>query len=228
MPKFQHVLLASFALLFVLLGVSAITSSSRNTEAQLSINPSALTGEYDPSDIIGEFHTQQIASVQTNSTIVSQQVLGETNETKRIEVDLSAQRLYGFEGDRKVFDFLISSGKWNRTPTGTFHIWGKFRYTKMEGGSKEHHTYYYLPNVPFVMFFSNEELSASKGFSIHGTYWHDNFGHPMSHGCINMKTSEVEQIYNWAMPDLGGKRSIHASEENPGTEVYIYGEAPTE
>jgi len=78
------------------------------------------------------------------------------------------------------------------------------------------------------MFFSNDEVPSWRGFGIHGTYWHDNFGHPMSHGCINMKTEEVEQIYYWANPELGEKQSIHASANNPGTKIIIYGEAPNE
>lgn len=190
------------------------------------INPAAQSGLFDSRSIVGEFLGQKVvAPVEQTQTQVAH-VLGDTDSPKRIEVDLANQRLYAYEGDTKVYDFLISSGKYGRTPTGTFKIWGKFRYAKMEGGSKEKHTYYYLPNVPFVMFFSNDEIAASRGFSIHGTYWHDNFGHPMSHGCINMKTEEVEQLYYWAQPDTGDKKSIRASEENPGTEVIIFGEAP--
>ena len=65
------------------------------------------------------------------------------------------------------------------------------------------------------------------GYSIHGAYWHNNFGHPMSHGCVNMKTEDAEQIYNWANPPTEGN-TTYATKENPGTEVVIYGTAPTE
>ena len=78
----------------------------------------------------------------------------------------------------------------------------------MSGGSKELGTYYYLPNVPYIMFFYNDKVSKSTGYSLHGTYWHNNFGVPMSHGCINMRTGDVAQIYNWA---------------TVGTTVTIYG-----
>jgi len=71
----------------------------------------------------------------------------------------------------------------------------------MSGGSKELGTYYYLPNVPYILFFYNDKVEKKTGYSIHGTYWHNNFGTPMSHGCINMKTSEAEIIYNWADPN---------------------------
>jgi len=152
-------------------------------------------------------------------------ILGQTTANKRIEIDLTNQRLYAYEDNNLVYNFLISSGKWARTPTGTFQIWTKLRYSKMEGGSKAINTYYYLPNVPFTMYFYNDATPKSRGFSLHGTYWHSNFGHPMSHGCINMKTEEAEQIYYWALPDLQGKKSIYASADNPGTPVTIYGEA---
>lgn len=190
------------------------------------IHPLSLTGNYDQSEIKGEFHGQLAASAELAEGQPETRVLGDTNAEKRIEVDLTNQRLYAYEGEQKVYDFLVSTGKWGRTPTGEFTIWGKFKYTKMEGGSKERNTYYYLPNVPFVMFFSNNEIAPSRGFSIHGTYWHENFGIPMSHGCVNMKTSEAEQLFYWANPDIGDKRSGKATTEDPGTKVIIYGEAP--
>jgi len=68
----------------------------------------------------------------------------------------------------------------------------------MSGGSKENGTYYYLPNVPYILFYYNNQVPKQYGYSLHGTYWHDNFGTPMSHGCINMKTEDVAQIFNWA------------------------------
>jgi hypothetical protein len=197
-------------------------------KSQSSVDPMSLNGSYDSKETQGEFYGKKTVSSVVSDSGKSQFVLGVTDKPKRIEVDLSTQRLYAFEGDEKVYDFLISSGKWGRTPTGTFKIWGKFRYTKMSGGSKQLNTYYYLPNVPFVMFFSNNEIAASRGFSLHGTYWHENFGHPMSHGCINMRTEEAEQIFNWSAPNIGDLKSGKATAEDPGTEVIIYGVAPRE
>ena len=156
----------------------------------------------------------------------STRVLGEETSQKRIEVDLTNQRLLAFENNQLKYSFLISSGKWGRTPTGRFRIWVKLRATKMEGGSKALRTYYYLPNVPYVMYFYNEDIPKWRGYGLHGTYWHSNFGHPMSHGCINMKTEEAEQLYYWVQPNLKGGKSVYADEENPGTEIFIYGQAP--
>lgn len=194
---------------------------------QKNIEPDKLTGEYEETNIQGTFFGQKVVSNEiVEQNIKTKKVLGVTDKPKRIEVDLTSQRVYAFEGDQKVYDFLISSGKWGRTPTGTFTIWGKFRYTKMEGGKKELNTYYYLPNVPYVMFFENVEIPAYRGFSLHGTYWHNNFGHPMSHGCINMKTEEAGLLYNWADPNLGESKSGRATVDNLGTQVIIYGVAP--
>jgi lipoprotein-anchoring transpeptidase ErfK/SrfK len=227
---FKRNILPLFIIGFAIASIGLLLQLSpppQRDDAQDPIIPLSLTGEYDTASTLGEFHTQKVASAEL-SDVAAPKVLGDTNATKRIEVDLSTQRLYAYEGDNKVYDFLISSGKWNKTPTGTFHIWGKFRFTKMSGGSKERHTYYYLPNVPYVMFFSNDEVAASQGFSLHGTYWHSNFGTPMSHGCINMKTEEAGLLYEWSLPSLGDKKSGRADDENPGTEVKIYGEAPKE
>jgi lipoprotein-anchoring transpeptidase ErfK/SrfK len=103
-----------------------------------------------------------------------------------IDVDLSQQMLYAYEGSTIVARFLISSGvPAFPTVTGQFHIYIKLISTLMTGDG------YYLPNVPFTMYFY-------KGFGIHGTYWHHNFGHPMSHGCVNMYTPDAEWMFNWA------------------------------
>ena len=193
--------------------------------SQATVDPKTITSLFDSTATGAVFNNRWLAFPYATEEY-AYQVLGETSEPKRIEVDLANQRLYAYEGDRRVFDFLISSGKWGKTPTGDFRIWTKLRYTKMEGGSKVLRTYYYLPNVPFVMYFYNDEIPKWRGFGLHGTYWHSNFGHPMSHGCINMRTEEAGQLYYWAQPDLRGRGSILAGDDNPGTPVVIYGEAP--
>jgi LysM repeat protein len=101
-------------------------------------------------------------------------------------VDLSEQRLYAYEGDTLVRTTLISSGTW-RTPTvvGTFSIYLRYTSARMRGPG------YDLPNVPYTMYFY-------KGYGLHGTYWHNNFGTPMSHGCVNMPTPEAEWAFNWS------------------------------
>lgn len=108
------------------------------------------------------------------------------NGVRWIDVDLSTQSLYAYEGDTVVNSFVVSTGTW-RTPTvtGRYKIWIKLKSTTMSGPG------YYLTNVPYTMYFY-------KGYGIHGTYWHNNFGTPMSHGCVNMRTSDAEWLFYWA------------------------------
>lgn len=122
------------------------------------------------------------------------EILGDNaqiDDSKSIVVDLSEQRLYMKQDGKTIGSFLVSTGRWFPTPTGQWRIWGKFRTTTMEGGSKELSTYYNLPNVPYTMYYD-------RGYGIHGAYWHNNFGTPMSHGCTNMKPEEAAIVYNWA------------------------------
>ncbi|GBD08744.1 hypothetical protein HRbin22_00985 [Candidatus Thermoflexus japonica] len=106
-----------------------------------------------------------------------------------ILVDLSDQELMAYEGETIVLRTKVSTGR-PRTPTviGTFRIYLKLRAQAMTGPG------YRLPNVPYVMYFY-------QGYALHGTYWHNNFGRPMSHGCVNLPTPIAEQLYQWA--DIG-------------------------
>ncbi len=209
----------SLAIILSSLFIVNATDQTNHYEPQSGYEPSLSSAIIDNNPINVPAY---IASAPTPP-----KVLGETTDEKVIYVDLSNQRLYAYEGDKLIFNFLVSTGKWGRTPTGEFRIANKFRFIKMSGGSTVLRTYYYLPNVPYTMFFGNSEIPASKGFSLHGTYWHNNFGHPMSHGCVNLKISEAGIIYNWADPLLPeGKTSGVASKENLGTRVIIYGTPP--
>jgi len=207
---------------FLGLGRNKLGTFSR----QKDIDTTVLVGEYDSLASSAIFNNNSVSIPLDVSEDVYSPVLGESSGNKRIEVDLTNQRLYAYEDDRLIYNFLVSTGKWGKTPTGTFNIWVKLRYTKMEGGSKAINTYYYLPNVPYVMYFYNNEIPKYRGFGLHGTYWHSNFGHTMSHGCINMRTEEAGLIYYWAKPDLRGKRSVFTNDGNLGTQIVIYGVAP--
>jgi lipoprotein-anchoring transpeptidase ErfK/SrfK len=143
---------------------------------------------------------------------------------KRIEVDLTHQRLYAFEDATKVYDFLISSGKIQTpTPTGAFWPWIKLRYTRMQGGNKSLGTYYNLANVPYVIYFYNQNYPKYAKYGLHGTYWHNNFGHPMSHGCVNLRTADMAKLYFWI--DLV---SYNKLDEGSGTIISIYGTTPSQ
>jgi len=106
--------------------------------------------------------------------------------THWIDVDLTQQMLYAYAGDTVVNSFLVSTGTWmTPTVTGKYKIWIKLRSSAMSGPD------YYLPDVPYIMYFF-------KDYGIHGTYWHNNFGTPMSHGCVNMRIPDAEWLYNFA------------------------------
>jgi lipoprotein-anchoring transpeptidase ErfK/SrfK len=112
-----------------------------------------------------------------------------------IDVNLSEQRLYAYEGDTIAASFLVSTGVSQfPTVTGQYHIYIKLISTTMSGPG------YYLPDVPYTMYFY-------KGYGIHGTYWHNNFGTPMSHGCVNMYTPDAEWVYYWA--SVGTLVNVH-------------------
>lgn len=159
-------------------------------------------------------YSQKLAQGNTDT-----EVLGTTNssgEEKWIEVSLSEQKLRAWEGNKLVMEFPISGGKWAPTPTGTFNIWYKTRSQSMVGGSEVLGTYYNLPNVPNNMFFY-------QGYAIHGAYWHNNFGQPMSHGCVNEPLASAAQIFDWAGPVVPtGQGAIRATPENPGTRVLVH------
>jgi len=105
---------------------------------------------------------------------------------KQIVVILHEQRVYAYQNGQLVRNVLVSTGlPGTPTVTGTYHIYVKYTAQLMVGPD------YYLPNVPWVMYFY-------EGYSFHGTYWHHNWGHPMSHGCVNMPTDEALWLYDWA------------------------------
>ncbi len=185
---------------------------------QAPIDPNSISSSYNTKLLTAQFHGNKILTPLFMETNVLSSKSND-NKEKPIEIDLTNQKLYAFEDSKKVYDFLVSTGKWGRTPTGEFHIWTKLRYALMAGGSKALNTYYYLPNVPYTMYFYNGSVSKSRGFGIHGTYWHSNFGHPMSHGCINMKTEEVKELFSWAASE---------QEDGTGTKIIIYGTTPKE
>lgn len=144
-------------------------------------------------DIIGIFQGRKIAPPKVDLALVKVEtsVLGVSvsDGKKHIYVDLSTQTLYGYQGTNQIIKVLISSGKWGRTPTGNFNIWTKLPVTRMAGGQGA--DAYDLPNVQWVMYFHND-------FGFHTAYWHNNFGHPMSHGCVNMRLIDAKALYSWA------------------------------
>lgn len=138
-------------------------------------------------------------------------------EDKWIDVDLTAQRVVAYEGAQPVFSALVSTGlPGTPTVTGRYYIYLKYRTQTMYGGNRASGDYYYLPDVPYVQYFY-------QGYSFHGTYWHDNFGQPMSRGCVNMRTDDARWLFEWAEPDAPpDQNQTWADDEHPGTLVVIH------
>lgn len=118
-----------------------------------------------------------------------------TNE-KLISVDLGSQKLMAWENGKIVYETKVSSGM-NLTPTvkGSFKIYRKIPLHDMRGPSPYKNIYpsgkYLTKNVPNSMYFY-------QGYAIHGAYWHNNFGRPASHGCVNVPLASAQWLYDWA------------------------------
>jgi hypothetical protein len=117
------------------------------------------------------------------------------SEGRWIDVDLGDQMLTAYEGSDPVMRFLVSTGTASHpTVTGQFRIWVKLESTRMKGPG------YDLKDVPYTMYFY-------EGYGLHGAYWHNNFGTPMSHGCVNLSPSDSAWLFNFA--SVGTLVNIH-------------------
>ena len=121
------------------------------------------------------------------------------NETsvKSILVDLSSEMLYAYDGNTLFMEEPISTGL-ELTPTaiGTFTVYkmtpSRYMQGPLPGVSDQ---VYDLPGVPWNLYFTQD------GAVIHGAYWHDHFGEPWSHGCVNLSPDNAKKLYYWA--DIG-------------------------
>ncbi|MCI0553725.1 MAG: L,D-transpeptidase family protein [Anaerolineae bacterium] len=150
------------------------------TEAPIATQTPAAT------ETPGSMVMEIIADTPTSQYAAQGSYPAKGNGARWIDVDLSQQRVYAYEGDIIVNSFIVSTGT-SRTPTvtGKYKIWIKLKSTTMSGPG------YHLTNVPYTMYFY-------KGYGLHGTYWHNNFGTPMSHGCVNLSIPDAQWLYNWA------------------------------
>lgn len=184
--------------------------------------PSDLSGKIDSSQKIAYFEGKSLEVPGFVFENKRPPVLGASSDNKWIEVDLSEQKVRAWDGVSLFLESLVSTGlPWWPTPTGEFYIWSKARATRMEGGEGKY--YYNLPNVPYVMFFANDKVAEGRGYSLHGTYWHNDFGRVHSHGCVNLPTPIAERLYYWTNPPLvDGKSYIRTGKDNPGTKIVIH------
>jgi LysM repeat protein len=109
---------------------------------------------------------------------------------KWIDINVRTQTITAFQGNTPLKSVLVSTGvAWYPTPIGRYKVYMKVQSQAMSGGSGA--SRYYLPGVPWVMYFTG-------AYAIHGTYWHSNFGRPMSHGCVNLTIDDAKWFFDWA------------------------------
>lgn len=140
-------------------------------------------------------------------------------EQKVIVISLSEQRLIAAEGDQIMLDAKISSGVGRRpthyasTPLGEFRTFFKRPAGHMTGGDGVS-SFYDLPGVPWSTYLNQH------GISIHGTYWHNDYGTRRSHGCINLPPAQARWVYRWTNPVvLPEEKQVYLP--GTGTRVYV-------
>jgi hypothetical protein len=119
------------------------------------------------------------------------------DDQKRIVVDLTTQMVTAFEGENLVFSQRCASGvRGTETPRGEFRTYHKGPSVHMtnEGDAVEDEHIYSLPGVPWCSFFTG------AGNAFHGAYWHNDYGQPRSHGCVNLPSEAAKFLYRWSKP----------------------------
>ena len=175
------------------LGIHSLASYKKNIYASI-VSGSVLNLTRDEEEPLSESETAlSLASDETHLLFVPGRLLfSPYTEPKRIEVDISQQRLYAFEQGILRNSFLISSGLNNATPIGNHRVLAKIplvHYAWFYGSGSPYN--YDLGWVPY-------NLRFFPHIYIHYAPWHQNFGHPMSHGCVNVGYANMEWVYNWA------------------------------
>ena len=146
---------------------------------------------------------------------------GESARERWIDVDLVQQSIVAYEGTRPVFASIVSTGKGpphtpHATPPGVHRIWVKIFTTKMDNLEKEDvEKHYALEDVPWVQFFD-------KAVALHGAFWHRDFGHIHSHGCVNLAPIDARWLYAFTSPHLPlGWTAVYPTKTEPGTVVRV-------
>ena len=172
------------------------SSSSAGDEPASSSMDAPATATPAVTETPGEMIMEIVANTAVPTSAAPKPAVASSgNGTRWIDVDLTNQRVHAYEGDTLVNSFIVSTGTWlTPTVTGQFNIYVKYRSNKMSGPG------YYLPDVPYIMYFHGS-------YGLHGTYWHNNFGTPMSHGCVNLSIADAGWLYEWA--SIGTLVNVH-------------------
>jgi hypothetical protein len=135
-------------------------------------------------------------------------------DEKHIEIYLDRQLLVAYEWKVPVYAARVATGQKNyESPTGWFRTFHKRPTYHMTGGADDF-SVFDLPGVPW------DSYITESGVALHGTYWHNDFGHPHSHGCINMALQDAKWVYRWTLPSVPAGERL-TIESGVGTRVLI-------
>lgn len=163
------------------------------TEASTVIPQATETPGSMVMEIVADTPTSE--AVPTSDINRDEPIASGGNGGRWIDVNLSEQMVYAYEGDVLVNSFVVSTGvSGTPTVTGRYKIYVKVRMQDMSGPG------YHLRDVPYVMFFYGD-------YGLHGTYWHNNFGVPMSRGCVNLTIDDAAWLFSWA--SVGTVVNVH-------------------
>ena len=143
---------------------------------------------------------------------------------KWIWIDLSRQTLEAYQGTMPIFATLVSTGlpesEETVTPKGEFVINFKHVTDNMAGSVGDGEDVYSVADVPWVQY-------IHRNIALHASFWHSKYGTPKSHGCINLSPADARYLFDWTGPHLpDGWHGVAATDENPGTKVFIVGKTP--
>jgi len=144
-----------------------------------------------------------------------------TGDRKWIDISINRQTLMAYVGRTAVYATLVSTGRGglgdpeteSATPRGTFMVYAKHVSATMDGADDAADSYSLL-DVPFVQYFH-------KGFALHGTYWHDEFGRVRSHGCVNLAPRDAAWLFEWTDPPVPEHWHGVINKER-GTVIYVH------
>jgi hypothetical protein len=139
-----------------------------------------------------------------------------------VDVDVVQQTLVAYEGTRPVFATLVSTGKGapkteTATPLGVHRVWLKLFTTKMDNLDKDDvDRHYAIEDVPWVQFFD-------KAVALHGAFWHRDFGHVHSHGCVNLAPLDARWLFAFTGPHLPvGWTAVFPTRLELGTPIRVH------
>lgn len=134
-----------------------------------------------------------------------------------ISINLYEQTLAVYENGEMVYATLVSTGLdgWWTQP-GTFQVYEKLESDPMQGAfTADRSDYYYLEDVPWILYFDQAR-------ALHGAYWHNGYGYPRSHGCVNLSPADAQWLYNWA--GVGTYVYVFDPSGRTPTDAELYGE----